>query len=271
MRIQILGTGAAEGWPALFCGCKTCARVRNAGGKDRRSRSSIQIDDIYKIDLPPDTYYHTVEGNLDLSRLAYLFISHSHEDHLALSDIKLIAPPFAHNLENSLVNVYGSELSIGKINAVNAGGYLHIKTSVLQPFVPVKAGDLTFIPVLAVHEPGEICFNYVIQSESATVLYTCDTGIYPDATREYILGLKFDLLILECTLGNLDLPNTSHMGFRDNVEFRNLLLENGAITRETPVVLTHFSHNIGMCHKELEAIAHPEGMEVAYDGMVLEI
>jgi phosphoribosyl 1,2-cyclic phosphate phosphodiesterase len=77
MRIQILGTAAAEGWPAVFCGCQTCLRARAAGGKDIRSRSSVQIDNEIKIDLPPDTYYHSVRHNIEFSRLKHLFITHS--------------------------------------------------------------------------------------------------------------------------------------------------------------------------------------------------
>ncbi len=109
MRIQILGTAAAEGWPAVFCGCKTCARARAAGGYNIRSRASIQIDDIYKIDLPPDTYYHVIRDGLDLSKLAHLFITHSHPDHLDLAELGFSRPPFAHDLANAPIRIYGNE------------------------------------------------------------------------------------------------------------------------------------------------------------------
>ena len=73
MFIRILGTAAAEGWPAVFCGCQTCRRARAAGGKDLRSRASVQIDDVFKIDLPPDTYSQAARFGLDLSVLKHLF------------------------------------------------------------------------------------------------------------------------------------------------------------------------------------------------------
>ena len=38
MKLQYLGTAAAEGWPALFCTCDNCARARAAGGKNIRTR-----------------------------------------------------------------------------------------------------------------------------------------------------------------------------------------------------------------------------------------
>jgi len=36
-------------------------------------------------------------------------------------------------------------------------------------------------------------------------------------------------------------------------------------------IATHFSHNGGALHEELEEILGPEGVEVAYDGMLIEV
>lgn len=44
MKIAYLGTGAAEGIPAIFCSCPYCSGVRLRGGKEIRSRSQILID-----------------------------------------------------------------------------------------------------------------------------------------------------------------------------------------------------------------------------------
>jgi len=55
MEIKILGTAASEGWPAIFCACETCRRAREVGGKNIRSRASVQFGPRYKIDLPRDT------------------------------------------------------------------------------------------------------------------------------------------------------------------------------------------------------------------------
>ena len=33
MKIKFLGTGAAEGWPALFCECAACKKAEELGGK----------------------------------------------------------------------------------------------------------------------------------------------------------------------------------------------------------------------------------------------
>jgi phosphoribosyl 1,2-cyclic phosphate phosphodiesterase len=264
MRIQILGTAAAEAWPAVFCGCETCVRARAAGGHDHRSRASVQIDDIYKIDLPPDTYYHVVRHGIDLSELAHLFFTHSHPDHLDLAEMGWMRPPFAHNLKSAPIKVYGNETVTSAIRSRYGEAALPIELITAEPFVPIKAGNLTFTPITAHHNPNELCLNYVIESDSARVLYASDTGEYEQPTLDFLRSHEYDLLIIECTQGTLPWPATNHMSFEAVLRLRDQL---GAGTR---TVITHFSHNIGLLHEELEAIANPEGVEVAYDGIILE-
>ena len=39
MKIQFLGTGAAEGVPAMFCACPVCKKIRSMGKQEVRTRS----------------------------------------------------------------------------------------------------------------------------------------------------------------------------------------------------------------------------------------
>jgi phosphoribosyl 1,2-cyclic phosphate phosphodiesterase len=266
MRIQILGTAAAEGWPAVFCGCETCVRARAAGGRNLRSRASIQIDDIHKIDLPPDTYYHVIRHGLDLSKLAHLFVTHSHGDHLDLVELGFSRPPFAHDLANAPIKVYGNETVTSAISA-RSGDKLPIELITLKPFEPVSVDSLVFTPIEAHHNPNELCLNYVVESDSATALYASDTGEYEQPTLDFLKSREFDLLIIECTQGTLPWPATNHMSFEAVLRLRDALTRSGGAR----TIITHFSHNIGLLHDELEAVAGTEGVEVAYDGIVLEV
>ncbi|HEX28759.1 TPA: hypothetical protein ENG04_01615 [Candidatus Poribacteria bacterium] len=69
MKVKFLGTAAAEGWPGVFCECENCRRAREAGGKNIRTRSSLLLNDIYKVDLPPDTYLREPPGKPTLLRV----------------------------------------------------------------------------------------------------------------------------------------------------------------------------------------------------------
>ncbi len=271
MRIQILGTAAAEGWPAVFCGCETCNRARAAGGKNIRTRQSAQIDDVFRIDLPPDTHYHQFRFGLRLCDLKHLFITHSHEDHLAVEELHYVRPPFAHNLSNPPIRVYGNPTAIEAVDSIKTRADLPIETITLQPFAPVRADHLTFTPVPAQHKPGEQCFTYVVQSAKSTVLFAWDTGLYDQASMDHLSGYRFDVMIVECTQGTLDMPSRLHMGFAGVLEIRDTLAKSGAVTSDTRIILTHFSHNIGLLHDELAEIAAREDIEVAWDGMLVEV
>lgn len=271
MEIRILGTAAAEGWPAVFCGCDTCNRVRKAGGKSVRSRASVQIDEIYKIDLPHDTFSQAVQSGIDLSKLAHLFFTHSHGDHFDIAQIGYLKPPFGHNLKNAPVKIYGNETVTSAI-ANRFGDSLPIELITVQPFLPVQAGNLTFTPLKAHHSQNELCLNYTIGSaDGKNVLYASDTGEYQQDTLDYLKAQKFDLLIIECTQGTLPHPATYHMSFEAVLRLRDNLVKAGAADSKVRTIITHFSHNIGLLHEELEAIANPEGVEVAYDGIVLSV
>ena len=60
MKLQFLGTAAAEGIPGIFCQCAVCQEARRKGGRFIRTRSQALIDDRLLIDLNADTYLHTL-------------------------------------------------------------------------------------------------------------------------------------------------------------------------------------------------------------------
>lgn len=271
MQIQILGTAAAEGWPGIFCGCATCDKARELRGKDLRSRASIQIDNNYKIDLPPDTYYHSIRYNLNFSELKYLFFTHSHGDHFAPDEIEYTRSGFAHNLKYEPIQVYGNEKVISAIQRRSDRKKLPLALHAVEPFVTIQADHLRFTPIIAHHADTETCLNYVIQSDATTVLYASDTGMYEKQTIDFLKQYKFDLMIVECTLGPTLLPPLRHMSMKGVIKLRDALRKSGAVNEETQLLITHFSHNIGLTHEELVKKARPHNLEVAYDGMILNV
>lgn len=67
MNIQFLGTGAAEGIPALFCQCPLCRKAEAAGGREIRTRCGALVNNRILIDLTPDIFLHKLRFGLDLS------------------------------------------------------------------------------------------------------------------------------------------------------------------------------------------------------------
>ena len=75
MKLQFLGTAAAEGIPAIFCTCETCRIARQKGGKNIRSRCQSLVDDRLLIDFGPDTYYHSMRDGIDLTYVFNVLIT----------------------------------------------------------------------------------------------------------------------------------------------------------------------------------------------------
>ncbi len=271
MRIRILGTAAAEGWPALFCNCSACTAARKSGGKNLRSRCSLQINDDLKIDLPPDTLFHNHRSGQELSELKYLLITHSHSDHIAAEEIHNLIPPFAQQNKSSSIWIFGNDAVMKKIR--EAGKTANLERpgllNEIDAFNTFALGPYEITTVKAQHKPSEECLNYLcrVRDEDISFLYTCDTGFYSEETWDFLSDKKADIVITECTGGLERLEYGSHMGFPNVLDFRNRAESIGFTDENTRWILTHFSHTGGSLHDELERAVSAEGFDVAWDGM----
>ena len=69
MKIKFLGTGGAEGFPALACSCSYCTKAKRLKGKDIRTRSQTIIDSRLLIDFGPDTLAHFHQHNINFNKI----------------------------------------------------------------------------------------------------------------------------------------------------------------------------------------------------------
>lgn len=117
MKLKYLGTAAAEGWPALFCHCEACKKARKLGGKNIRTRSQAIVDNRLLIDFCADTYMHVLQQGLPLEDIHHVIMTHSHNDHLYVSDLINVGEPYAHGVTEPLT-LYGSEAVGEKIQLI---------------------------------------------------------------------------------------------------------------------------------------------------------
>ena len=147
MRIRFLGTEAAEGWPGLFYECEACVKARALGDKNLRMRSSVHIDEAYKVDLPLNTYLHVLRYNLNLAEVKHLFITHAHYDHLHPDDLLMRRTPFAHMKREEPLHIYGNQQALSQVeNVVKDLSKLNSVLHPAEPFVTVQAGKLEVTP-----------------------------------------------------------------------------------------------------------------------------
>ena len=272
MRILFLGTAAAEGIPGMFCQCDLCMKAKKLGGHNIRTRSSILIDYTLKIDLPPDNYLHLTKYNLDFSRISHIFITHSHQDHFYPEDLRLRYKPFAHMRDANPLYVYGNERVISSVKEVIKGKEDKVIIPVqLEPFKEVRVSeDCIVIPLLADHDINETCFIYLIKINGFNILHGYDSGWFPDKTWDFLKKYRLDVVILDCTCAAKDCSKY-HMGINCLLKVKEKMINEGMANGKTIFVATHFSHNGGLLHEELERILEPKGVIPAYDGLMLKL
>jgi len=272
MKVRFLGTAAFEGIPSLFCGCELCVKVKELGGKEFRTRTSVMLDEDLKIDFPPDTLLHMFRDGLDLDRIRDLLFTHSHSDHLYAEDLVARFPGYA-KAQNRPIHIYGNDITLAKIRQTfeaNQGARGAYELHRVRLFERVQMQTAKAVPLLAAHDPNETCHLYYIEKNGKTVLYGHDTGTIPEETWRWLKGKPIDLAVLECTMGNHEYRET-HMNVDAVLETKELMDSGGMLGPGSRVVVTHFSHNAHLTHSDLCGIFEPHGVEVAYDGLAIEI
>jgi len=267
MRIHIMGTAASDGWPAVWCRCESCRRARELGGKNIRSRSGALIDDDLKVDLPPDTYMQALRDGLKLGDVRNILITHTHHDHFFPNELLMYKKPFAH--DPSELHVWGDQWVVEGMEK-QVGNWEHPeRVHLLKAYEPVMIENTHVLPLQAKHFPQKGCFNYIIQRNGKTLLYGLDSAWFPEESWEAQKEYTFDVVILDCTHGIRPESNV-HGGAETVIRSKEKMLADGTATENTRFIATHFSHNGKKTHDEFVAHFEPHGIEVAYDGMVIE-
>ena len=269
MELLLLGTAAADGWPAPFCDCSVCQGARQRGGPNLRSRSGALIDDDLKIDFCPDTAQQLMRHRRSLGKIQTLIFTHDHPDHLYVGDLKRARPPYSLTRPDAPITVWGPQPVLNQIRAAYRDpDALNLDLHLITPLTPftTAAGD-TILPLPALHCDAAVLFR--ISRDGRHIFYGHDSGTYPAETIDALSdGVELDVALLDCTNGpRTDTANKAHLNFMVVHEMVALLRQRRAITSRTRVIVTHFSHNQGILHEELLRYFLPHHIEVAYDGM----
>ena len=283
-RIQVLGSAAAEGIPAIFCNCRVCRESWQNGGKDLRMRAAYKINDRVRIDFGPDSIAQEYKYQLHSENLKHLFISHNHEDHWVADLMHYRMPGFSVVEADNILNIYGNQGVIRQLhkffwNKLTFNGdwkKFRINPVVLESFKPVllEEEDLEFYPLNADHMigiPGENPQFFVYRSGSSWAMIANDTGYFREETWQFLeeKKFKFDLVISDCTGGVRDIER-GHMSGKWVLMTKERLEKMGSVSDSTQYFINHFSHNGHATHAELESYFNPHGIQVCYDGLTID-
>lgn len=280
MKIQYLGTGAAERVPAIFCHCSVCETARKRQGREYRSQTQMMVNDgELLIDFPGDSYHHLTQFNLDFSDVQHLLISHWHSDHFYGEDLALRMAGYSQGLTQHLT-VYGSA-EVAKFfqrafTLEEANDEERITFQILKPYEKYPVGPFMVYPLPAQHGHFQAdCFIYAIkdQRNGQSIFYTHDTGKIPVEVLDYLQQEKlfFQLVSLDCTHQASPRASRVHMNLSQNAQLQKEMEARGLVDRQTQFITSHFSHNGGLNHPEMVTAAAAYGFATAYDGLVVKI
>lgn len=281
MKFTYLGTAAAEGWPAIFCQCEFCKEAERLGGKNIRTRSQALINDDLLLDLPPDTYMHKLTHHLDLTKIQYLLITHNHMDHFYPQELTVRGSGYSPVMTCPDIHIYCASETRDQLYRCENGELDKasedaIHWNILKPFDTVSAGPyrITALPANHMNSDHEPFVFHIEDSDGQSIFYLHDSGYYAPEVWDYFKNQKKPaaLISFDTTSGYIDTHfRGGHMGVPDVIRLKKEMEEIGLINEQTHCVMNHFSHNGHLLHHELEALAEPAGMEVSYDGKVIEL
>jgi phosphoribosyl 1,2-cyclic phosphate phosphodiesterase len=254
VTVTFLGTGTSQGIPTIGCGCAVC---RSEDPRDRRWRTSVLIalDDGARVLVDTSTDLRAQALRFGIGRLDAILYTHSHADHiLGFDDTR----PFSASAGVALP-VYGDAETLADLRRTFAyafdtqtdpgGGLPQVVTYVVSGRFCL--GDREVVPVPIMHGRRSI-LGYRV----GRFAYLTDCSHIPESS--FALLRDLDVVVLGALRHR---PHPTHFTVAEATEAAARI---GA--RRT--FLTHMCHDLG--HAETSARL-PDGVWLAYDGLVLDI
>ncbi|MEO9326941.1 bifunctional adenosylcobinamide kinase/adenosylcobinamide-phosphate guanylyltransferase [Gordonia aurantiaca] len=266
MRVTLLGTGAADGWPNAFCRCGSCDDARRRG--DHRAQTAALVDDALLLDLGADAMGAAVRHGVSLAAVRHVLVTHAHADHLAPSAL----------LYRSWIAGVGDLELIGPADALDAcRPWLGPDDPVR--FRAVEAGDRVFVGGYEVRvlparhrvfRDGDAVLYDLTGPGGHRLLWATDTGPWPPAWFDAVAGTAYDAVFLEETFGDREGLSDGHLGLSRFGRMVGKMRGVGAVVDGTDVVAVHLGHHnppLGELRRRLAEY----GARPGHDGEVLEM
>jgi adenosylcobinamide kinase/adenosylcobinamide-phosphate guanylyltransferase len=270
MRVRLLGTGSADGWPNAFCTCAACVSAV-ADGRLRAPTSAL-VDGRLLLDCGPETPRSALRCGASLAGVTHVLITHDHPDHS--SPMALLSRRWAGRTEPLTV--------VGPASVITAwrrwAGPGEVDFVTVSPGDELSAVGYRVRVLEAAHqawEPGDAVLYDVTAPDGTRLLYATDTGPLPPGTRRAVAGAAYDVVLVEATFGDRAGPgHPSRDGHRDHLDLDDLrdelaaLRATGAVTPRTDVVAVHLSHH---SPSDLSGRLSALGARVVDDGTLLVV
>ncbi len=252
MKILILGCGTSTGVPVIGCRCGVCTSGEPA---NKRTRSSALIQAGERnilIDTSTDLRIQALRNNVE--RVDAVLFTHPHADHIhGIDDLRIF------NLrQRGPIPCYGNEYTVKRIKGFFEYIFVDDEGNGWKPRLDVTVVDSPFTLFGCDIKPVEICHGKarILGYRIDDVAYLTDCSGVPPESMELLRGVK--LLIIDALRKR---PHPSHFSIDQAIEVSR------KVSAER-TVLTHLSHNVDYV---ADGKGLPAGVELAYDGMEIEV
>lgn len=252
MRILFLGSGTSTGVPVIGCKCNVCL---SDDSRDKRTRASILItndENNILIDTSTDLRFQVL--TYDIEKIDVVLFTHTHADHIhGIDDLR----SFNHKMGGP-IPCYGNKETVEVIkrkfsyifNGSSENSWIpNLSINIVKE--PFHIYGLRIVPVKIFHGERTI-LGYRINN----IAYITDCSGIPSSSMELLKDLS--ILILGAIRYK---PHSKHYGLYQAIE----VIENLKPERS---ILTHLSHSFEYRKVSREL---PPGIELAYDGMEIEV
>jgi phosphoribosyl 1,2-cyclic phosphate phosphodiesterase len=263
IRVTVLGSGTSHGVPAIGCDCAVCT---STDPRDRRSRPSILIEipsragepafaaGVRSILVDTSTDLRSQALANGLRRVDAILFTHCHADHVfGLDDVRRF-----NQLQKGSIPCYADEETVSGLRRMfsyvfepprqKGGGIPQL--ALFRIGGPFTLGGVEIVPVPLMH--GQLP---VLGFRIGSFAYLTDCNRIPDSSWPLLDGVR--TIILDALRHR---PHSTHFSVGESLE---VVARLGA----ERAYFTHICHDLP--HAQTCADL-PTGVELAYDGLVLD-
>ena len=258
MKLTLLGTGTSQGVPTIGCRCEVCL---SQDSHDKRLRTSAMVEVEGRriiIDCGPDFREQMLRANL--REIDAILLTHEHKDHTGgLDDVR--AFNFVDFPIIRVVDIYATERTAATVRKDfdyafvedKYRGVPEIRLHEIDGITPFNIKGIDIMPIAGRHSTRFNVTGYRI----GKLAYMTDFKEIDECELRKLEGVE--VLVINALRFA---PHPSHFSVEEATAISRRIAP-----RRT--ILTHLSHEIGLHATSPERL--PQGVELGYDGMVIEL